>query len=148
MIPATGLNYYGYRFYDSCSGKWTTRDPIEEAGGINLYRAMGNNSVNRKDPTGLFEPVTVFTTWVTLYFLHAGDAISNSNGNVWGIPQDQDRVCSLPGPLGPIANQCVLDRCQRHDACYAENECTASSWVSSALGGTKLCNKCNGGFFR
>jgi hypothetical protein len=29
------------------------RDPIGEAGGINLYRAMGNNQVNNIDPYGL-----------------------------------------------------------------------------------------------
>lgn len=48
----TGLNNYGYRSYDSCSGKWTTRDPLEEEGGINLYQAMGNNSENWIDPNG------------------------------------------------------------------------------------------------
>ena len=49
----TGLNYYGYRFYDSCSGRWTTRDPLGEAGGVNLYLAVGNNAVNWFDPQGL-----------------------------------------------------------------------------------------------
>jgi len=48
----TGQYYYGYRFYDSCSGRWTTRDPIGERGGINLYRAMENNAVNRIDELG------------------------------------------------------------------------------------------------
>lgn len=41
------------RFFDSCSGRWTTRDPLEEAGDINLYRAMGNDAVNFVDPLGL-----------------------------------------------------------------------------------------------
>jgi RHS repeat-associated protein len=54
----TGQYYYGYRFYDSCSGKWTTRDPLGEAGGLNLYQAVGNNAVNFVDPLGLdwFKP--------------------------------------------------------------------------------------------
>ncbi len=51
--PGTGQYYYGYRFYDSCSGKWTTRDPLGEAGGVNLYGAMGNNAANWVDPIGL-----------------------------------------------------------------------------------------------
>ena len=51
----TGQYYYGYRFYDSCSGKWPTRDPLGEAGGMNLYRAMGNAPNNWRDPFGLYE---------------------------------------------------------------------------------------------
>jgi len=51
----TGFNNYGYRFYDSCAGKWTTRDPLEEAGGYNLYQAVGNNPVNFTDPFGFFK---------------------------------------------------------------------------------------------
>lgn len=41
----TGLTYYGHRYYDSQRGRWTTRDPIAEEGGLNLYAALGNNSV-------------------------------------------------------------------------------------------------------
>ena len=29
--------YYGYRYYDPVTGRWPSRDPIEEEGGINLY---------------------------------------------------------------------------------------------------------------
>ncbi len=53
--PGTGLVGFGYRTYDSCSGKWTTRDPLGEAGGMNLYGAVGNNPANFVDPWGLYE---------------------------------------------------------------------------------------------
>ena len=49
----TGLSYYGYRFYNTSTGKWTTRDPIGEAGGVNLYGFVGNDPVNWVDPLGL-----------------------------------------------------------------------------------------------
>ena len=45
--------YYGYRFYDPETGRWPSRDPIEERGGINLYAFVGNNGVNRWDYLGL-----------------------------------------------------------------------------------------------
>jgi RHS repeat-associated protein len=49
----TGLIYYGYRFYGPESGRWLTRDPLGEAGGMNLYAFVGNNPVNWVDPFGL-----------------------------------------------------------------------------------------------
>jgi len=49
----TGLSYYGYRFYNPSIGRWMTRDPLGETGGINLYGFVGNNVVNAIDPWGL-----------------------------------------------------------------------------------------------
>ena len=45
--------YYGYRYYDPVTGRWPSRDPIEEKGGVNLYGFVGNNPVNLFDPFGL-----------------------------------------------------------------------------------------------
>ena len=45
--------YYGYRFYDPETGRWPSRDPIEEEGGVNLYGFVGNDGVNRWDLLGL-----------------------------------------------------------------------------------------------
>jgi RHS repeat-associated protein len=49
----TGLYYYGYRFYRPSIGRWISRDPIREQGGLNLYGFVQNNPVNRLDPLGL-----------------------------------------------------------------------------------------------
>jgi RHS repeat-associated protein len=48
----SGLYYYGYRFYDPNLQRWLTRDPIGEAGGINLYAFVGNRPINSVDPFG------------------------------------------------------------------------------------------------
>jgi len=45
--------YYGYRYYDPKTGRWPSRDPIEEKGGMNLYGMVGNGVVNRVDVLGL-----------------------------------------------------------------------------------------------
>ncbi|MBP5227159.1 MAG: RHS repeat-associated core domain-containing protein, partial [Kiritimatiellae bacterium] len=39
---ALGLVYYNYRHYDPVTGRWTSRDLIEEFGGINIYCMIGN----------------------------------------------------------------------------------------------------------
>ena len=49
----TGLLYYGYRWYDPVTGRWPSRDPIGENGGINLYGFVRNNGVNMWDVLGL-----------------------------------------------------------------------------------------------
>jgi len=43
---------YGYRYYDPLTGRWPSRDPIEEDGGVNLYGFVGNNSLNNADFLG------------------------------------------------------------------------------------------------
>jgi integrase/recombinase XerD len=47
------VTYYGYRYYDPQTGRWSSRDPIEEKGGVNLYGFIGNNGTNRYDVLGL-----------------------------------------------------------------------------------------------
>ena len=48
----SGLNYYGYRYYNSENGSWLSRDPIEEQGGLNLYGFVRNNVINQIDVLG------------------------------------------------------------------------------------------------
>ncbi len=47
------LYYYGYRYYDPTTGRWPSRDPIGEKGGLNLYEFVGNNGLNLIDILGM-----------------------------------------------------------------------------------------------
>ncbi len=38
--------YYGFRYYDPVTGRWPSRDPIEETGGLNLYAMVGNDAID------------------------------------------------------------------------------------------------------
>ncbi len=59
---SSGLYLTLNRIYDSNTGRWLSRDPIEEAGGINPYRYCGNNPICCIDPSGL----------INVYFYGAG----------------------------------------------------------------------------
>ena len=50
----TDLVYYGYRYYSPALGRWLSRDPIEEQGGLNLYGFVNNDPVNKWDRLGLY----------------------------------------------------------------------------------------------
>jgi hypothetical protein len=43
---------YAYRYYNPTTGRWLSRDPIEELGGVNLYAFVGNDGVNQWDYLG------------------------------------------------------------------------------------------------
>ncbi len=51
--PPSGLNLAVYRAYNADLGRWMSRDPIAESGGINLYRYVDNDPINAFDPFGL-----------------------------------------------------------------------------------------------
>jgi len=77
-----GLSYYGYRFYSPTLGRWLTRDPIGETGGVNLYEAMGNDAVNEVDPLGLWAVMDAGTGGSDTY--EEGGVTYNSKGVLIG----------------------------------------------------------------
>ena len=51
----SNLDLAVYRAYDADLGRWLSRDPIGEKGGLNLYGYVGNDPMNGVDPLGLFD---------------------------------------------------------------------------------------------
>ncbi|NRD30253.1 RHS repeat protein [Shewanella sp. DC2-4] len=50
---ATGLYYYGYRYYQPWAGRWLSSDPAGTVDGLNLFRMVRNNPVTMQDIDGL-----------------------------------------------------------------------------------------------
>jgi RHS repeat-associated protein len=48
----TDLLYYGRRYLNTSSGRWVSRDPIDEAGGLNVFTFVENDPANRADSLG------------------------------------------------------------------------------------------------
>jgi RHS repeat-associated protein len=66
----TGNYQVRYRYYHPTMGRWLSRDPVGEWGGVNLFVFARNSSVNLIDSHGLQYPITGVAqqpaTWVTL----------------------------------------------------------------------------------
>ena len=90
----TGLVYYGHRYFDPRNGRFINRDPIEEAGGLNLYGFCGNNPINRWDVLGHDSPGDNDT--------NDGPPQYDENGNlIVKKPDDNDvKVVTPPGAVG------------------------------------------------
>jgi RHS repeat-associated protein len=50
----TGMLYYGYRYYIPAWGRWASRDPSGERGGLNLCGFISNGPIGRYDLLGLY----------------------------------------------------------------------------------------------
>jgi insecticidal toxin complex protein TccC len=49
---ATGLYYYGFRYYVSWWQRWVNPDPAGNVDGLNIYSMVRNNPINLKDADG------------------------------------------------------------------------------------------------
>ncbi|MFJ4371122.1 RHS repeat-associated core domain-containing protein [Pseudomonas japonica] len=52
-LDATGLYYFGYRYYQPWGGRWLSADPAATVDGLNLYCMVRNNPVSYFDDKGL-----------------------------------------------------------------------------------------------
>ena len=74
----TATVYYNYRHYEPAMGRWLTRDPIDEAGGVNLYVSCCNNLQNNFDVEGLLLD-RIINTRVSRYISCVGDCIAKND---------------------------------------------------------------------
>jgi RHS repeat-associated protein len=95
----SGLNLTLYRAYNPALGRWISRDPIEERGGLNLFGYVGNDPVNAIDPVGL---IRIYGNWC---------------GPDWTGGHREAYTSHAPGYYQAPIN--TLDAaCETHDICY------------------------------
>jgi RHS repeat-associated protein len=96
-----GVAYYGYRYFDPVTGRWPSRDPIEEEGGLNLYGFVGNSPIDWFDYLGfaanhITKPRKTTDDSYVLYTVEFRC--------VWGDPGDLTKQESTPGDLACCGN--------------------------------------------
>ncbi|MBN1671944.1 MAG: hypothetical protein JXR37_12975 [Kiritimatiellae bacterium] len=52
LTPESRVEELGLRFYSPNLGRWVSRDPIEESGGVNLYGFVACDRISRCDLLG------------------------------------------------------------------------------------------------
>jgi RHS repeat-associated protein len=121
---AARVTFYGYRYYDPETGRWPSRDPIGERGGVNLYGFVGNNGVNRWDYLGLKDRT---------------DDISNKYSNL-NNDSDPKNDMTVAEKVANIIADIYEDAARRCINLYGENSiftcCCISNYLKDDVGDT------------
>lgn len=89
---ASGLYYYGYRYYQPWLGRWLSADPAKVVDGLNVYRMCRNNPVRFRDSLGM-----------------------NAEENIKRNFKEGDLIYGLSGPRGPYISNIYPDYYQRQE---------------------------------
>jgi RHS repeat-associated protein len=136
---ATGLCYYGYRFYDPMTGRWPSRDPAEEKGGLNLYAMLGNRTTNRIDFLGLesckcgpdiSDAFYAYLRYVTSYLKSLPDEVK---GPIDGLSKMQDIGGNIDFWYKGGMAGCATGRCK--DTVFFAGRCVRSTVINNVLFG-------------
>jgi uncharacterized protein RhaS with RHS repeats len=107
-------------FYDPSLGRWLSRDPIEERGGMNLYAFVRNSPITSFDVLGLeeqkdssgcctCEPGTLFATIILAERVNDG----NKTGYVYKVIDESDDFLTKIERTFPAGDKAIKKFCKR-----------------------------------
>ncbi len=122
-----GMPYYGYRYYNPELGRWPSRDPIEEDGGLNVYGFALNSPISMGDIDGRVISV------LPVIFLPPGSTPGGGTGSQpTGTCGGADVTASVNAILANIENTFYTwdpsDRCKHCNNLYDLQEAAGGAW--------------------
>jgi RHS repeat-associated protein len=129
---ATGLYYYGYRYYDPMTGRWPSRDLLEENGGYCLYGFVFNDPNKSVDILGL----------LTFNFHGNWGGPGRVNGQTGKWTEDDD--FPREGDDDFVEPSDEQDQCYyEHDTCIADcPKCPKKTYKKCVRNCDKKLSKC------
>ena len=107
----SGLQKLGYRYYDASTGRFLSRDPIQD--GYNWYTYCANDPVNAVDPTGL-SLWRRFVKWVERVILRKSDDVVKKIDDVPYDAFDPKHRLDLSKPNDDVGQE-IRDRVRAED---------------------------------
>ncbi len=136
------MAYYGYRYYDPQTGRWLSRDPIEERGVMNLYGFVGNDGVNKWDVLGLAPPDEEVQGCVIKIFAGHGldDSAFDEDGNLID-PSDKDKSQLPCNATGPECSGAAILGCNTAKYCNVGNPIPGVNGQDKNISMDSLCKE-------
>jgi RHS repeat-associated protein len=136
--PSSGLSLPTFRAYNANLGRFINRDPLQEIGGINLYKYVNNNPEKWIDPSGRqYAPpispptigwdIVVGVGFLGLYLLSKA-GISSSSGSGSGSGSSGDTQCNQPC-VPPRTKDWTRQKCEQ----WCINNCKPTQRANCAL---------------
>jgi RHS repeat-associated protein len=144
MTETDGLYFMRARFYDPDTGRFLSRDPIENSKGESLYEYTNNSPITFYDPLGLFSVVIYDTEHDTLLYplgalshskmSRSGDGVAIGAGS---LKEAAEKLKDLP-KAGQIDELYIVDHGQPGNQTFGSDNLTQytifynSSWQEIA----------------
>lgn len=97
----TGFYNYGYRIYQPSTGRWLSKDSIEEQGGLNLYGFLSNSPLTGVDLLGMY---------------HVGKAIDDGANTV--VTDGLGGLIIAFGDNAKTTSPCIIDSIRVHEGVH------------------------------
>jgi RHS repeat-associated protein len=125
----SAFHYYGYRQLNPLAGRWVSRDPIEEDGGVNLYGFLGNDGPNGIDAFGLDRYIVDWNGIHPYLLVQEAEEVYTTDRIYWSIQDVIAATKAAENEYSRDGKQCETVRDVKNSAAfqsYLENSAVRS----------------------